>query len=120
MREAEPKRGSVLDDEALPGHDSMEELAALAGDHVTNEGKKRCAAWGAMCAQIEGKSGQGFATNTAQQTAIQLEEIGEEQIRCYTDGGCDGNGAGGVWGAAGWGAHILRVTETTEETRVCA
>jgi ribonuclease HI len=120
MRGEDPLRGSVLDDEALPAHDSMEELAAMAGDHSTEEGKARCAAWGAMCAQIEGKSGQGFARNTAQQTAQQLAEIGEVQIRCYTDGGCDGNGAGGRWGAAGWGAHILRTTEANDEASVCA
>ena len=27
----------------------------------------------------------------------------------HTDGGCDGNGAGGVWGASGWGVHVLGV-----------
>ena len=45
--------------------------------------------------------------NTPEETQLQLEAIGGNQIRCYTDGGCDGNGAGGEWGAAGWGAHIL-------------
>ena len=49
-----------------------------------------------------------------------LAEIEEVQIRCYTDGGCDGNGAGGRWGAAGWGAHILRTTEANDEASVCA
>jgi ribonuclease HI len=27
----------------------------------------------------------------------------------HTDGGCDGNGAGGVWGASSWGVHVLGV-----------
>jgi ribonuclease HI len=38
-----------------------------------------------------------------------LAAIGGDQLRCYTDGGCDGNGAGGVWGASGWGVHVLGV-----------
>ena len=41
---ATPKAGSVLADEALPPHSSVEELAALAGNHVTKEGKQRAAA----------------------------------------------------------------------------
>ena len=58
----------VLVDEALPPHSSVEELAALAGNHVTKEGKQRAAAWGAMCAAVDGKSGLGLpaaATATA-------------------------------------------------------
>ena len=32
--------GSVLVDEALPPHSSVEELVALVGNHVTKEGKQ--------------------------------------------------------------------------------
>jgi ribonuclease HI len=108
-RGATPKVGSVLADEALPPHSSVEELAALAGNHVTKEGKQRAAAWGAMCAAVEGKSGLGLSANTAEETEAELAAIGGDQLRCYTDGGCDGNGAGGVWGASGWGVHVLGV-----------
>ena len=63
--------------------------------------------WGAMCSKVEGKTGIGLPANTAEETAAKLAEIGGVQLRCYTDGGADGNGAKGVWGAAGWGAHVL-------------
>jgi hypothetical protein len=94
-RGATPKVGSVLADEALPPHSSVEELAALAGNHVT-EGKQRAAAWGAMCAAVEGKSGLGLPADMAEETEAELAAIGGDQLRCYTDGGCHGNGAGGV------------------------
>jgi hypothetical protein len=32
------------------------------------------------------------------------------QLRCYTDDGCDHNDAGGVWGASGWGVHVMGVS----------
>jgi hypothetical protein len=92
---------SVLADEALPLHSSVEELAALGGNHVTKEGKQRAVARGAMRAAVEGKSGLGLPANTAEETEAKLAAIGGDQLRCYTDGGCGGNGAGGVWGASG-------------------
>ena len=108
-RGATPKAGSVLADEALPPHSSVEELAALAGNHVTNEGKQRAAAWGAMCAAVEGKSGLGLTENTAEETEVEQAAIGGDKPRCYTDGGCDGNGTGGLRGASRWGVHVLDV-----------
>ena len=60
---------------------------------LTKEGKQRAAAWGAMCAVVEGKSGLGLSANTAEETEAELAAIGGDQLRCYTDGGCDGNGA---------------------------
>jgi hypothetical protein len=64
-RGATPKVGSVLADEALPPHSSVEELTGLVGNHATKEGKQRAAAWGAMmCAVVEGKSGLGLPANT--------------------------------------------------------
>ena len=47
----------------------------------------------------------------AEETALQLAEMPVGSLLCYTDGGCDGNGAGGVRGAAGWGAQIRRSGE---------
>ena len=54
----------------------MEELAALAGNPVTKEGKQRAAASGAMCVAIEGKSGLGLPANTAEETEAKLAAIG--------------------------------------------
>ena len=99
----------MLADEALPPHSSVEELAALVGNHVTKEGKQRAAAWGAMCVAVEGKSGLGPSANTVEETEVELAAIGGDQLRCYTDSGCDENGAGGIWGASGWGVHVLGV-----------
>jgi hypothetical protein len=108
-RGATPKAGSVLADEVLPPHSSVEELAALAGNHVTKEGKQWAAASGAMCAAVESKLDLGLSANTAEETKAELAAIGSDRHRCYTDGGCDENGAGGVWGASGWGLHVLGV-----------
>jgi hypothetical protein len=41
---ATPKAGSVLADEALLPHEALPPLPALAGNHVTKEGKQRAAA----------------------------------------------------------------------------
>ena len=46
--------------------------------------------------------------NTAEQTAAVLAST-PHRYRAYTDGGCDGNGSKGVWGASGWGAHVMEV-----------
>jgi hypothetical protein len=46
------------------------------GNHVTKEGKQRAAAWGAMCAVVEGKSGLGLSANTAEETEAELAAIG--------------------------------------------
>ena len=95
--------GSVLADEAVPEHESLAELVELAGNHETAEGKRRCADWGGMCAALAGKGGNALPVNTEEETRIALAKIKEPALRCYTDGGCDGNGAKGHWGAAGWG-----------------
>lgn len=47
--------------------------------------------------------------NTAEQTAAELAAI-EHELRLSSDGGCDGNGAGGKWGASGWGVHVSSVS----------
>ena len=51
--------------------------------------------WGAMSAEIEGKSGLGFTVNTAEETEAVLAEIGGQRLRCYTGGGADRIGARG-------------------------
>jgi len=115
MRGETPQPGSVLADEAVPAHSSMEELAELAGNHDTKEGKLLCAQWGEMCAALEGCGGGSLPVNlTAEKTDAALEQIGGHQLRLYTDGGCDGNGANGVWGAAGWGVHVLEWSPLAE------
>eukprot|EP01050_Picozoa_sp_SAG11_P033832 SAG11_NODE_11676_length_745_cov_0.650155_2_plen_88_part_01 len=87
----------------VPEHESLAELVELAEDHETEKGKKRCADWGAMCAALAGRSDKALPVNTEEETRTALAEIEEPALRCYTDGGCDGNGANGEWGAAGWG-----------------
>ena len=48
--------------------------------------------------------------NTAEETAATLVDI-EHKWRIYNDGGCDGNGAKGLWGASGFGAAIYLVQD---------
>ena len=98
--------------------ESLVELVELAGNHETAEGKRRCADWGGMCAALAGKGGNALPVNTEEETRTALAEIKEPALRCYTDGGCDGNGAKGIWGAAGWGAHILAVNAEGEREKI--
>jgi hypothetical protein len=42
---------------------------------------------------------QSAYANTAEEIAAALAEM-EHMWRIYSDGGCDGNGAKGVWGAS--------------------
>jgi ribonuclease HI len=62
-----------------------------------------------MCVMVDGMSGLGLPANTAEETEVEMAAIGGDQLRCYTNGGCDGNGAGGVWCASGWGVHVQGV-----------
>jgi ribonuclease HI len=71
-----------------------------------------------MCPALAGCSGRALPVNSEEDTRIALAEITEPSLRCYTDGGCDGNGAQGEWGAAGWGAHVLSVDADGEKERV--
>ena len=43
--EASYEEGSILANEAVPEHASLEELAELAGNHETEKGKRKCADW---------------------------------------------------------------------------
>ena len=71
-----------------------------------------------MCVALAGKGGNALPVNAEEETRTVLAEIIEPALRCYTDGGCDGNGAKGQWGAAGWGAHILSVNADGEKEKV--
>ena len=96
----------------------MQELAEKAGNHETEEGKKLCAEWGKMCAAVEADSKESLPVNrTGAETEAALSDIGGSQLRVYTDGGADGNGARGIWGAAGWGVHVLEVPEEEDVER---
>ena len=54
----------------------MAELAKLAGNHRTKEGKKLCAKWGEMCAAIEGGSKGSLPVNrTRAETEAALQRI---------------------------------------------
>ena len=54
----------------------------------------------------------------AAETAGALAELPTGARIIYTDGGCDGNGANGVWGAAGWGLCALeKMDEGDPEVR---
>ena len=47
----------------------------------------------------------------AAETAAALATLPTGARIIYTDGGCDGNGANGTWGAAGWGMCALEKME---------
>ena len=63
-----------------------------------------------MCATVEGGNQESLPVNrTGPETKAARAAIGGRQLRVYTYGGADGNGAKGVWGAAGWGVHAVEV-----------
>ena len=71
MRGETPQPGSVLTDEAVPAHSSMEELTELAGNHDSKEGKLLCAQWGEICAALEGDGGGSLPANlTGEKTDV--------------------------------------------------
>eukprot|EP01052_Picozoa_sp_SAG31_P009431 SAG31_NODE_495_length_14864_cov_21.943109_7_plen_207_part_00 len=59
---------------------------------------------------------ENVVANTAEETEAKLAEIGGLQLRCYTDGGADGNGQRGYSGAAGWGTSIRQADENGAQT----
>ena len=50
--------------------------------------------------------------NTPSETAAAIDALPNDATLAYTDGVCDGNGAQGTWGAAGWGAWICSKQHT--------
>ena len=51
-------------------------------------------------------------------TAAKILSMPDGSVLAYTDGGSDGNGAGGVYGRVGWGACIVRKTGDSEDDRI--
>ena len=101
-------KGSVFED--VLAHSSMDELIAAAADKQewtrrTNEvilGKPK---------HVPTKA------NTAEETKALLDALPIGAILMYTDGGCDGNGARGIYGKAGWGLSIRKkINNWTSET----
>ena len=60
---------------------------------------------------------QSVTTNRAKETAEALRDT-KHRWRVYSDGGCDGNGAKGIWGKAGHDAVIYACTEDETVTEV--
>jgi ribonuclease HI len=112
------------------------ELHYLAGNHHTEWGRDNCLKWRQRVASLipaEQRSapvpkqrGDRFARNQIQRTALSREEKNAEikaeadrqlngmsigSLIAYTDGGADGNGANGDFGACGFGAVITRKQE---------
>ena len=106
-----------------PAHSDNDMLIGLAGGTGTQDEREAARRqWKEWCLQklsaadrdrrkkvYAGKeAGQSVKANTAEETAAALAEM-EHGWRIYSDGGCDGNGAKGVWGASGFGVVIYRV-----------
>ncbi len=112
-----------------PTHSSVDELVKMARDregwrkhvHALQPGKKEeeeddddaeenyC--WEvsrSLVKKLKKRMGE------AEYTATELAKLAEHAVVFYTDGGCDGNGAGGVWGKAGWGAVAMKRGESGE------
>ena len=81
-----------------PDHDSIETLTEIAYDRKQ---------WRSMVNQLAGKGTHGTVrANTEAETTALINALPDGSILAFTDGGCDGNGANGNWGKAGWGAWI--------------
>ena len=83
-----------------PEHESIESLTKLAEDKVQ---------WRSYVNQLAGRGEGGTKrANSTADTKRLIDALPSNSILAYTDEGCDGNGAKGVWGKAGWGAWICR------------
>ena len=90
------RNGDLFTD--APVHDTLDDLIEIARDRDQ---------WRQLVEELAGNG--RFSTtkaNTAAQTAAEIDALPSHTILAYTDGGCDGNGAHGKWGAAGWGAWM--------------
>ena len=91
-----------------PEHSSIEDLTELAFDRDR---------WRDYVRQLAGEgSGGTVRANSAADTQQLVDALPSNSILAYTDGGCDGNGAGGYWGKAGWGAWICRKQVLTQSS----
>ena len=83
-----------------PEHSSIPELITIASDRDQ---------WREYVNQLAGLGQHGSVkANTAEETEALIKELPDGAILAYSDGGCDGNGAKGIWGKAGWGVWICR------------
>eukprot|EP01048_Picozoa_sp_COSAG05_P012109 COSAG05_NODE_1190_length_5573_cov_33.432590_3_plen_287_part_00 len=83
-----------------PVHESIESLTAIAEDRDK---------WRSFVHQLAGRGEGGTKrANSVADTKRLVDALPNNSILAYTDGGCDGNGAKGAWGKAGWGAWICR------------
>ena len=55
--------------------------------------------------------------NTAEETAAALSDI-KHIWRIHSDGGCDGNGAKGIWGKSGYGTVVYACGDDCIVTKV--
>ena len=90
------RNGDLFTD--APVHDTLDDLIEIARDRDQ---------WRQLVEELA-CNGRFSTTkaNTAAQTAAEIDALPSHTILAYTDGGCDGNGAHGKWGAAGWGAWM--------------
>ena len=83
-----------------PIHESIDELTALAFDKHQ---------WRLYVMALAGEGEFGTQpANTPEETKAAIDELPINSILAYTDGGCGGNGAGGKWEKAGFGAWICQ------------
>ena len=114
-----------------PEHTTISELIHLAGSHSTDEGEEAIFRWRQRVAEIipEDQRTKSIPQRRTDRFAIaptpltreekdariiaenvrQLEAMPTNSLLVYSDGGADGNGAGGVWGllalASAWRAR---------------
>ena len=87
-----------------PDHSSIAELTAIATDRDQ---------WRELVKTIAGEGSHNTErASTAAETQEQIDALPSDSLLAYTDGGCDGNGARGIWGKAGWGVWICSKRRT--------
>jgi ribonuclease HI len=114
--------GDILMD--APAHSNNDQLIGMAGGAGTVEEREVARKqWKEWCTRRlstadrdrkkrrhERVPSASIKANTVEETAAALENI-VHKWRIYSDGGCDGNGAKGIWGKAGYGAAIYLVQD---------
>jgi ribonuclease HI len=124
-----PAGGLFMD---APEHSTVPELLAIAGDREKWRAFVNKLAKGEELEDEDEEAQKEYCwevsrslvkkmnkkVNEAKETAQQLAKLDDDAVVFYTDGGCDGNGANGVWGKAGWGAVAMRTNASTGEREV--
>ena len=114
--------GDILMD--APAHSNNDQLIGMAGGTGTAEEREVARKqWKEWCTRKlsaadrdrkkrrrERVPSESVKANTVEETAAALANI-VHKWRIYSDGGCDGNGAKGIWGKAGYGAAIYLVQD---------